>query len=245
MRNTNSSWLVPFKGRNHSGATKQNFLWKEGNVYIMDNHRAALWCWIQEIALTNRVNLLHIDEHYDALCSQIDEWKASLPELRDISIEDYLALEYDSELGTVPVIRWDNYLSLFLNCFPEQVGKLILATHEVGDKPLAPHAMYPRHWCLPNNIEHWLSDGNDHWLVNVDLDYFFCDQDNQRKLMFSDDYISAVFGAIRRCREAGRIACITLCLTPDEEYTGGWPQVEELCTRACAILGVDFELPKE
>ena len=42
-------WLVPFKGRNTSGIYEQNFLWRDGAVYVMDNHRAALWCWIQHL----------------------------------------------------------------------------------------------------------------------------------------------------------------------------------------------------
>ena len=107
MEQTASQWLVPFKGRKPSGRTTQNFLWNSGDVYIMDNHRAALWCWLQKIPLTQRVGLLHIDEHYDTLYSRIDEWKANLPALERLSIDDYLALEYTCKSGTVPIIQWE------------------------------------------------------------------------------------------------------------------------------------------
>lgn len=60
-----SEWLVPFARRNASGAYNQNFLWRDGNTYVMDNHRAALWCWLQHITPGERLSLLHIDCHTD------------------------------------------------------------------------------------------------------------------------------------------------------------------------------------
>ena len=45
-----SEWLVPFKGRNRSLSFDQNFLWRKDNIFIMDNHRAALWCWLQHMS---------------------------------------------------------------------------------------------------------------------------------------------------------------------------------------------------
>jgi len=26
--------------------TDQNILWKDDNVFIMDNHRSSMWCWL-------------------------------------------------------------------------------------------------------------------------------------------------------------------------------------------------------
>ncbi|WP_197422399.1 hypothetical protein, partial [Blastomonas sp. CCH5-E3] len=40
-------WIVPFKGRNNTGVYNQNFVWNDGHLYVMDNHRAAAWCWAQ------------------------------------------------------------------------------------------------------------------------------------------------------------------------------------------------------
>lgn len=45
------------------------------------------------------------------------------------------------------------------------------------------------------------------WIVNVDLDYFFCaDEVGNPQLMFSDEYIQAVFQVIRAHQDAGGIA---------------------------------------
>jgi len=49
-----NSWLVPFTGRNESDVWSQNFVWKKDNIYIMDNHRAALWCWLKQLNASDK-----------------------------------------------------------------------------------------------------------------------------------------------------------------------------------------------
>lgn len=239
-----SGHLIPFLGRNPSLNINQNLLWKNGNVYIMDNHRAAMWCWLQEISSDQVVGLLHVDEHYDTKYSRMDEWKENLPPLRGLTIEEYLRLEFKVGFGTVvPIIQWDNYLSLFFELFPHQVCRSIFATQNEGDKPNVSHARFVEAWKVPENLDYWLDQDATSWIVNIDLDYFFCDQDGERKLMYSHEYINSFFSSLQRVREAGKVACLTICLTPDEGYTGGWAQAEELCARACEILEIPFSLP--
>jgi hypothetical protein len=108
-------WLVPFKGRNASEVYYQNFLWRYGSVYVMDNHRAAMWCWLQHVDPGQPHSLFHMDQHYDCLPSP--EWLESCPEdLRGLSIDEYLKFDYapnDSNYGErASLFRWDNYLSI-------------------------------------------------------------------------------------------------------------------------------------
>jgi hypothetical protein len=49
MTMSRGKWLVPFRGRNASKVYNQNFLWRYESVYVMDNHRAAMWCWLRHI----------------------------------------------------------------------------------------------------------------------------------------------------------------------------------------------------
>ncbi len=42
-------FLIPLVERGKTGWFQQNFLWKAGNVYVMDNHRSAAWCWAREV----------------------------------------------------------------------------------------------------------------------------------------------------------------------------------------------------
>ena len=236
------TWPIEFRGRNHSGVAAKNFLWKQGNSYIMDNHRAALWCWLQEMQEHDSVGLMHIDEHYDTVYQNIPSEIAALPELRGMSVDDYLALTIQIGMQTTHLIRWDNYLSLFLERYGTQIDRSVFVTHRVGDMPQCCNALHPAPQDVPENLAHWMK-APQQWLVNVDLDYFFCDQGGLRKPMFSDQYVAVVFGAIAEMKHAGRIKCLTICLSPDERCSGTWEQAEELCSTACQILGLQFSLP--
>ena len=48
-----------------SGKAQLNFLFQQDKFYIMDNHLAAGWCWLNELDKTKSYNLFHIDQHWD------------------------------------------------------------------------------------------------------------------------------------------------------------------------------------
>ena len=128
---TDWQWIVPFKGRIHSGVANQNFLCRSGSVYVMDNHRAALWCWLQELDLEEPHPLIHIDRHTDALQSRLDEWMQHLPSW-SADIDANLAQAYRMEAHDYPVIRWDNYLSIHLREFGKSLQTYRCLTHKWG-----------------------------------------------------------------------------------------------------------------
>lgn len=241
----NGEWIVPFRGRNFSGTFNQNFLWRDGSVYVMDNHRAALWCWLQELDLTKKHSLLHIDKHYDALQSRIDEWLENLPPSWDLSIEEYLNQSYENEFGPTRVFRWDNYLSIYLEIFGKAVDRCYLATHLDGDRPIHQGVMEKKIWDLPANTDYWLEDDHGPWIVNVDLDYFFYRTGESADLMVSEKYLKTCFDALAKRMAEGVVSVVTICLTPDEEFTGGWGPSEQLAEQICSYLGVNFHLPNE
>ena len=98
-------------------------------------------------------------------------WENALPNnLHTKSLEEYLSYEYEGNTGTVPVMRWDNYLSLMLKLYPSLIGNLRLATHNEGDKPnYDGQIMMTSPWELPENFEYWTKHGD--WILNIDLDY--------------------------------------------------------------------------
>jgi len=236
-----NEWIIPFKGRYKSGAYDVNFLWQKGSTYIMDNHRAALWCWLQNISDSKKYNLLHIDRHYDTLYSQMDEWKIVLPkDLQNLSITDYLQLDFNipgTNLRT-PVIRWDNYLSLFLELYPETIDEVLFVTHMEGNNP-------PR-WQNITLVYLWhllkwdyLCEGD--WIVNIDIDYFFCDAKKNKILMVSLKFIEVLFGIIAAKINDKTISVLTISLSP--ELCGGWKPAEEVCSKISEILNLPFSLP--
>lgn len=238
---TNWDWIVPFTKRGHSGSTQQNSLCRSGNVFVMDNHRAALWCWLQAQDLSRPHSFIHIDRHTDTLQSRLKEWLAALPDWKS-GIDVYLGANYCTSTHTSPVIRWDNYLSIYLACFGKNLKELRFLTHSEGDKPNHKGTLFSQSWELPDNLACWLSSSNVPWIVNIDLDYFFCDSETGPIQLFSDQYIDTVFLTLKQAMEKDSIAVLTLCLTPDT-YTPGWTATEALATRVLRHLDLEWQLP--
>ncbi len=240
------SWLIPFGGRKYSGAMDQNFLWKSDNIYIMDNHRAALWCWFQHLERDRKVNLIHIDMHTDTLYSQMETWLGICPDMWTIKINDYLDIMY-KEPGNIqfPLFSWTNYASIFMEKYPHLLDTCIFITHGKGDPPKSSqfHLSQPDVFILPANFSYWLEDEDSQWICNVDLDYFFYEQEEGlSRELFSADYFNQVFHSVREQLESKKILVLTISLSP--ECCGGWETAERICDRACKVLGIDFHLPK-
>jgi len=232
-------WLIPFKGRNHSGCYAQNFLWRKDNIYIMDNHRAALWCWFQHMSANETINFLHIDRHTDTLQSKLEEWTTLCPDLWTIELEEYLDIKHE---GDTPLFRWDNYASIFLDKYKHQINKCIFVTHKEGDAPNFKPVQQSDIWNLPGNLDYWLEEGCDKWIVNLDLDYFFYNSDfGIFSTLLSEEYIEQIFYSIKKQLLDNRILCFTMCLSP--ECCGSWEASEKICQKASDILGIDFSLP--
>jgi len=226
----------------------QNFLWKFQNIYVMDNHRAALWCWMQEVEPERIYHAFHVDAHYDCASAPGATWMQSMPDIRSITFADYLLVldPHSSRSSPIRAITWDNYLSLFLEKYAPCVDELFTATHLIGTSPEAYSAVHfeevpPDRF--PSFFREYALDTGDRrqWILNLDLDYFFCRLGNEHELMFSDAYIDEVFDAIRCGIRNKRFAVVTVCLSP--ECCGGWEPAEQLCAVLFDTLKIDFRLP--
>ena len=243
MPDTDANFIFPFRGRNKSGIYEQNLLWKSGSVYVMDNHRAALWCWLQELDLNQPHSLFHIDQHNDCLQSKLCEWVKNLPSWSS-SVHHYLDHSYNAEDGEALVIRSDNYLSIYLHEFGRNLSACCFATHSCGDPPNHDAVIEVACSDLPSELNCRLNDSAAPWIVNVDLDYFFGGSDEDPRIIVSDDFLCKTFLCLRQGMEAGAVAVTTICLTPDSPYTPGWDESERLATKILKILGIDFQLPR-
>lgn len=240
-------WHVPFNGRGISGHATQNFLWQDGPVYIMDNHRSAWWCWLRHLPAGESIDVFHIDRHTDTLGSNLPLWLAALPsQMRGVSIKSYLSFKANVNGFLGVAIRWDNYLSLFFEHERGNLGSVYFATHHDGDAPNLPKGSWidVAPWDLPKNLGYWLEQG-DNWLFNIDLDYFFCNMDSGDCRRFLDSaYVKDMCASIKKNLSNGRIKVLTICLTPDESgFSGGWASSEALCSEICVHLGIEFSLP--
>lgn len=227
-----SEYIKEFKGRNSSAAQDLNFLWNENNVYVMDNHRAAYWCWMQRYQNSKRYNLFHIDAHLDTLKVSEEEVR-NLPDIRTLTIDDYLDLGSED----FKAIRWDNYLSLFLA--KEDIHELFMATYIDGNEPQRLYEKVGIHKLNQAIEDYVVNDNSDvSWIMNVDLDYFFYEVDQDYKLMLSDEYIENVFLSIKQALDTGKIETLIICLSP--ECCGGWYKSEKLYEKVSKLLGLSF-----
>ena len=126
-----------------------------------------------------------------------------------------------------------------------RLGHVYFATHHDGDEPDLPEGLWcdVEPWKLPQYFDFWLEQ-SDKWVVNIGLDYFFCDAEDGGCIRFlSEDHVPLCV-AIKKNLDSGRIKVLTLCLAPDEGgHSGGWTTAEALCAEFCKHLGVSFSLP--
>lgn len=218
-------FLIPLNSRGDSASAQDNVLVQHGNVYIMDNHRLALWCWFQKLEKNKRYNLLHIDAHPDLSESALkyfnhDLWSLSLNEYRQVWQQDI----------NMPLFRWDNYLEIFLKKYSEFVGKTVSATHHLGSaKGLSEEIKAYDLVKYMNGIfsgEQFINDLP--WIVNLDLDYFFSAAPEKLEL-FSESYVESLVNSVRLGLESGMISVLTISLSP--ECSGSWEKAEAMLAK--------------
>ena len=157
-----------------------------------------MWCWLQHIDNVSKYELLHIDQHYDCLSSRIDDWLKALPlSLEKLTFEEFRHLSYFpyDGLGKTPIVRFDNYLSIFLKRYSSSINKCVFATHRKGEQPRWDNKTEVTDFQLVSCVSHSLNEGN--WIVNVDLDYFFyTNYDDECNVFIPDEYVEELFDKI-------------------------------------------------
>lgn len=96
-----------------------NFLWKSDNapIYIMDNHLAAAWCWMQECNTEEKYNFMHIDQHDDLGACGFTKDIESLRTTPHISINEYDKITYTTLGGSSSSLNVTIILELVIFSF--------------------------------------------------------------------------------------------------------------------------------
>jgi len=89
--------LIPLKTKEYKNHTQEDSLlyhFKEKNLYIMDNHRLSLWCWINEIDKKDykKCTFICIDDHFD--CGGYSEVKERINNLENKGVAYYKDLNH-------------------------------------------------------------------------------------------------------------------------------------------------------
>ncbi|EEQ1710390.1 hypothetical protein AB2X58_004280 [Escherichia coli] len=238
--------LIPLTQKGPSLAYNLNFLAQDGNIYISDNHRIALWCWMQHLQPDKNIALFHIDRHYDAL-NLYEPYISKFPGVFNLkSYLDYLSLEVTVGGNKTPLIRWDNYLSFFISddALQNHIECIYLATHNDGTYPQNPFNHCFRDiepYELLENLDSAI-DNHEKIIINIDLDYFFT---GEHYLKFIDDaFIKELFKTVRAGIDKNKIACLTICLSPEccGDTNGSWSNSEYVLDIAKKELGINLTL---
>lgn len=246
MNTTQGFWIKePIDIRNKkTGPYNVNFIYKQGNVFIMDNHLAAAYCWIQELDKNENLNFFHIDQHED-LCS--DAPVKSYIKIKDtshISLNEFLSMHYQS--GEKQAFSFENYILQTQRIFPNWFRKCCFACHYYvvcEELDMIPQLNNINLLGSISNASKWgyatlERDKDNRWIINIDLDYFFYSNAFQ---MLTNEYIQFLFEDLKNAmEESKKIAIVTIALSP--ECCGGWDKVIPIANYIAKELGLDFKL---
>ncbi len=217
-----------------------NFLFQSDKFFIMDNHLAAGWCWLNILDINQTYNLFHIDRHYDLLDfpeTMQSEIIDKGIELNKLSLTEYLNLKQPiNSMPSCPMFRWDNYIGNLKFVYQKLFGECYFATHDDGNE-LDNFITYKAPFYeLTNNIEYWIrKNSKNRWIVNLDIDYFFADNDSDKEYqVFTDDFIINICNSIKKALK--HIDVVTISLSP--EFCGGW----EIAIQKAKIVADCFDI---
>ena len=227
-------WLIPFEGRNDSYACHLNFLWRSGSLYVMDNHRAAAWCWLQHSGPEGNATVLHIDAHYDTAGAG-GRSSENQPPTASLGLREYLDSSFLDAGHPICVYRWDNYISLMRHHHPQFCSNWLFATHRIGPRPDFAYTEV-RPGALVDTLEALLIS-RSRFILNLDLDYFRSRKGDR----YGQEMRSQVFERTAEFMRQDQLVAFTVCLSP--ECCGSWASSEELLRELMKTLGVEFALP--
>lgn len=221
------------KGKNSSLSCDLNYFAKSGNIYIMDNHLAAIWCW-EKLPRNKRYSLFHIDAHYDlgecppsySLYSETDLSTIPITELTNF---------VDPNYKETPYFQWDNYLHLFNRKYKGVLKEVFFITQRLDNWFELEGVMY-------EELDIWNIDPkicfDNPVILNLDIDYFFEQNSGSHFKLFNEDlvYSFAKWLALNR----HKFEQITIALSP--ECCGGWNHSINMANLILSELNLHIDL---
>lgn len=194
------------------------FCYEKDTTVVMDNHRCALWHWVDKIDPKKEYNIIHLDSHYDLDRLKLNS-SISKKELEGLSFLDYLNYK-DHEEDEYFFFNWANYIQPFLNLYPENTAKLFLMINEKPDGVVAggidsiERAVDIEGYDALDALRK-MFDEYENWIINFDIDYFF----KYNMQLYSDEYIEAVLDELKKFTSL-ESSLLTIALSP--ACCGGW-----------------------
>ena len=209
----------------------------------MDNHRLATWCWKRHVNNKNGVYLFHIDQHWDDIGIYGKEIKKLEKfDLINSTLDEYqnLKLKYEKwDNDEMPLIRWDNYIGVFLKYFKIYKAMFVCHDESRGREEKTYPSNIAEFYELIQNIDYWIRKEKN-VIINIDLDYFFINDGDETIECFSDKYIEKLFQKIFEINKSKKIKTITIALSP--ECCGGWNESFRILEIVKRSLKLDIDI---
>ncbi len=239
-------WIRKPDELGESGYGRLNFLWKDDRrpIYIMDNHLAALWCWLREVKPDELYRLIHVDYHWDA--REMSDASIDLLRNHDLTdIGDFLALR-STTYKEFPLVCWDNYIDPMRTLRPNYAKMYFhafqaLTASQVMEDYRLDFNSSPEWW---GNLGYWESElEGGRVIINFDLDYFFLKIRDEVVSAFSVEFVQAVCERFLQPLLRPETV-LTIAWSP--ECCGGWQAAARVSSVFCHSLKIPFsanELP--
>lgn len=230
---------IPLLKKSASTDVADNFLVQKANVFVMDNHRLALWSWLKVLNLKKKYNLMHIDAHPDLSDHGVDTWLQQPFPIHQLSLEEYRkTIQVDIN---IPLFRWDNYMQFFLKYYAENILETYSFTHKLGSNNKLSKDFADIH--LLRESEAIFSQSkfinDEKWIVNLDLDFFFTSQPH-KILMYSEDYINTLCKSLKMGLDNNLIEVLTIAFSP--ECCGSWDNAEFVFEKINKVLDLEIKI---
>jgi hypothetical protein len=230
-----------------SGDSVLNFLWQADGkpVYVMDNHLAALWCWLRELDPEDEYSLIHIDQHWDSRpCNDVASIQAAEARAgaRRLAIGEFLDLSCVLSGELYKVVQWDNYIRPLPSLRAHARQAHCHAYDPRGAAPQLQFAEPTKIYATPEEFFRLLPALVEYLpgrpLINLDLDYFFLPLGGSPTKAFRDDFIANVVTEIERNLETS--AVWTIAWSPEccGSLPSGWQAAADTCKVVCGALGL-------
>jgi len=225
-------------GRFESRDTKLNFLAKNDNIYVMDNHLAAFWCWFKDLDPLSTYTLLHIDRHHDL--SEVFVKKGfhfyKTSDFSKMDVDEIIALKIDD----YQLLRWDNYIELYNAFNPLTIKYFDFVTPQTLPRKYKGYGYSDlKDWIktipVSEQVEH-LPNHDVNRIINLDIDVFFIEKGSAHKRILNKSQIIKFAERLKPLIE--RSPLITICLSP--ECCGGWENSINMFYDVSKQLNVNF-----
>lgn len=224
---------------------EQCFVWKADGlpIYIMDNHRVALWCWYQEMNNENNLRLIHIDNHPDLSPLGVSCDCVKDINLDELKIDEYLNQSHNLKNNhehineKIPILSNENFLTFFL-----EHNKLGISRNNIFSNS----NRLENSKINENELLEFLKDtSNQKWIIDLDLDYFL--NEGTHKVNF--DISKKVLTSLKKWHDLKKISILTVAWSPEylvdrenkkiNHTSKGWSLAKKLNSEFCKIFEID------